>query len=108
MLEIQKIVADNVGQARELERVETGPVQFNDDWPGVFIRGDNAGPAAMHLKMVLSEAVKCVEFRKNVGLVHFMLAASSIDLLSSASTFDLPRSREDTKTLAYKQYRIHE
>ena len=23
-------------------RVETGPVQFNDDWPGVFIRGDNA------------------------------------------------------------------
>jgi hypothetical protein len=24
------------------ERVETGPVQFGDDWPGVFIRGDNA------------------------------------------------------------------
>lgn len=23
------------------ERVETGPVQFNEDWPGVFIRGDN-------------------------------------------------------------------
>lgn len=23
-------------------RVETGPVQFNDDWPGLFIRGDNA------------------------------------------------------------------
>lgn len=22
------------------ERVETGPVQFNDDWPGLFIRGD--------------------------------------------------------------------
>jgi hypothetical protein len=24
------------------ERVETGAVQFGDDWPGVFIRGDNA------------------------------------------------------------------
>lgn len=24
------------------ERVETGPVAFGDDWPGVFIRGDNA------------------------------------------------------------------
>jgi hypothetical protein len=24
------------------ERVETGPIQFGDDWPGVFIRGDNA------------------------------------------------------------------
>lgn len=25
------------------QRVETGPVQFGDDWPGVFIRGDHAG-----------------------------------------------------------------
>ena len=24
------------------ERVETGPVQFGDDWPGIFIRGDHA------------------------------------------------------------------
>lgn len=24
------------------QRVETGPVQFGDDWPGVFIRGDDA------------------------------------------------------------------
>ena len=24
-------------------RVETGPVQFGDDWPGLFVRGDNAG-----------------------------------------------------------------
>jgi hypothetical protein len=23
-------------------RVETGPVQFGNDWPGIFIRGDNA------------------------------------------------------------------
>lgn len=23
-------------------RVETGPIQFGDDWPGVFIRGDTA------------------------------------------------------------------
>jgi hypothetical protein len=26
----------------QAERVETGPLQFGDDWPGVFIRGDNA------------------------------------------------------------------
>ena len=24
------------------DRVETGPVQINEDWPGFFIRGDNA------------------------------------------------------------------
>jgi hypothetical protein len=26
----------------ELNRVETGVIQFENDWPGVFIRGDNA------------------------------------------------------------------
>lgn len=25
-----------------VERVETGPVRFGKDWPGVFVRGDNA------------------------------------------------------------------
>lgn len=23
-------------------RIETGALQFGDDWPGIFIRGDNA------------------------------------------------------------------
>lgn len=32
------------------DRVETGPVQFGDDWPGVFIRGDNAAYYAMVLR----------------------------------------------------------
>lgn len=28
----------------EEERVETGPIQFGRDWPGIFLRGDDAGP----------------------------------------------------------------
>lgn len=36
------------------DRIETGPVQFNDDWPGVFIRGDNAMFYGMALKSLLS------------------------------------------------------
>jgi len=39
------------------ERVETGPVQFNDDWPGVFIRGDNA----LWIALQLDQYIKCVE-----------------------------------------------
>ncbi|KKL46016.1 hypothetical protein LCGC14_2349790 [marine sediment metagenome] len=31
------------------ERVETGPVQFGDDQPGVFIRGDDACSAYFDL-----------------------------------------------------------
>lgn len=34
-------------------RVETGPVRFGDDWPGVFIRGDNAMWYALLLKQLL-------------------------------------------------------
>jgi hypothetical protein len=34
-------------------RPETGPMQFGEDWPGVFIRGDNAGYFALHLTMLL-------------------------------------------------------
>jgi len=34
-------------------RAESGPIQFGDDWPGVFLRGDYAGPVAMTLDRVL-------------------------------------------------------
>jgi hypothetical protein len=34
-------------------RVETGPAQFGDDWPGVFLRGDDAMNFAAHLELLL-------------------------------------------------------
>jgi hypothetical protein len=49
--------------ARELPaavpRVETGPVRFGDDWPGVFIRGDNAFGWLLALDHVLSGGFHC-------------------------------------------------
>ena len=39
------------------ERVETGPVQFGEDWPGLFIRGDNA----VFLRMALYKLIKDAE-----------------------------------------------
>ncbi len=36
-------------------RVETGPVQFGDDWPGIFIRGDNAFHYAINLSLALDK-----------------------------------------------------
>lgn len=47
ILKVPAVVDDAVG------RVETGPVQFGDDWPGVFIRGDNAMSYAGCLEHVL-------------------------------------------------------
>lgn len=34
-------------------RPESGPMQFGKDWPGLFIRGDNAGGYAHVLQLVL-------------------------------------------------------
>lgn len=38
-------------------RVETGPLQFGDDWPGVFIRGDNAMRYAMQITFALQHGI---------------------------------------------------
>ena len=38
-------------EANISERIETGPLQINDDWPGIFIRGDNA----MYMGFVIKE-----------------------------------------------------
>lgn len=38
---------------KQEKRVETGPIQFGDDWPGVFIRGDNAAYYAFTLKSMI-------------------------------------------------------
>lgn len=38
-------------------RAETGPMQFDNDWPGVFIRGDDAMHFAMNLKALLHAGV---------------------------------------------------
>jgi len=35
------------------ERVETGITQFDNDWPGIFIRGDMAMVFAIHIEDVL-------------------------------------------------------
>jgi hypothetical protein len=40
------------------DRIETGPVQFGDDWPGLFIRGDNAAMYANAIHNALEEIDK--------------------------------------------------
>ena len=35
------------------ERVETGAVKFGDDWPGLFIRGDDA----LYLRLLFRDVI---------------------------------------------------
>jgi hypothetical protein len=42
-------------------RVDSGPVQFGDDWPGVFVRGDDAmyfANALEHPEEYATDAIK--------------------------------------------------
>ncbi len=41
-----------------MSRPETGPMQFPGDWPGLFIRGDQAFAYAAALETVLPDAAK--------------------------------------------------
>lgn len=43
-------------------RVECGPIQFGDDWPGTFIRGDVSAYYAMGLRQFLEMLEKDAAF----------------------------------------------
>lgn len=61
---------------KQEERVETGPVQFGDDWPGIFIRGDNSLYYARVLSMLLESygtalsPLMCAELEGLRGLLE--------------------------------------
>ena len=40
---------------QQKKRVETGVIQFGDDWPGIFLRGDSAFGMAMVLDSFLAD-----------------------------------------------------
>jgi hypothetical protein len=54
------------------ERVETGAVQFGDDWPGVFIRGDHALYYALCLNLQRSGAAGPIEDSNVRGLAEIL------------------------------------
>ncbi|MFA6049953.1 MAG: hypothetical protein WC761_02030 [Candidatus Paceibacterota bacterium] len=69
-------------------RPETGPMQFGNDWPGVFIRGDNAGYYAMQLNSVLDK------LSKDTGYNVFELAT----LKALAETLEASTIQDGKKT----------
>jgi len=63
---------------QQKERIETGPVQFGNDWPGIFIRGDHAG----YLAFTLSKQLEKEDFMKNNVIERIQIECLR-DLLSS-------------------------
>ena len=56
------------------ERVETGAVQFGDDWPGLFIRGDEAVDVSLQIKAVIDFLTDHVSDEDKVKKGGFALA----------------------------------
>jgi hypothetical protein len=48
------------------QRIESGPLQVNEDWPGTFIRGDNAIYYAFSLQLMLDRLK-----REGIQLIPF-------------------------------------
>lgn len=58
--------------AQKGPRVETGVIQFGDDWPGVFIRGDAAFGYAIYLRTLLNGGDDLIALASNQGLLSLL------------------------------------
>ena len=67
-------------------RVETGTVQFGQDWPGLFIRGDHASHYAKCLDRILSRLEGPIE-----GMDVFMVGGLQALLNALRDTRVKPR-----------------
>ena len=56
------------------ERVETGGIKFGEDWPGLFVRGDEAMGIVVAVKYLSNffEAIPREEYNKNENLLELL------------------------------------
>lgn len=58
-----------------VDRVETGSVQFGDDWPGFFLRGDNAADLAIVLQQIVSDPTNPIARVQALAWAEHLLGA---------------------------------
>ncbi len=63
--------------ARVKNRVESGAIQFGDDWPGLFLRGDDAKYLSMAIECVLESVA--VTKTNRLALLHLQETKAMID-----------------------------
>lgn len=82
-------------------RIESGSIVFGSDWPGLFLRGDDAFHFSLHLQNVLD----CVETLRSDGSVRSEFPVLSLHVLQgllhdlkSVIVTDEPMQRQQLKT----------
>lgn len=63
--------------ARVKNRVESGAIQFGDDWPGLFLRGDDAAYLSMAIECVL-QGMQATGMNK-LAILHLQETKETID-----------------------------
>lgn len=87
--------------AAEGGRVETGPVQFGDDWPGIFIRGDNAFGYAMELQSAMAKMPECLEKMQMKWLCE-LLGGAVVNPIKPPEKIKVPTIDGETEIEAMK------
>ena len=62
-------------------RMETGVVQFGDDWPGIFIRGDEACTMAFYI----NEAFSMMELGETPDVISVSMLKNFANMLGSCN-----------------------
>jgi hypothetical protein len=75
-------------------RPETGPCQAENDWPGIFIRGDNAFGFSVSLNSVLQD----IKNGKQPSLIELMVVEGLLETLKSCNVEQLKNIKIRNKT----------
>jgi hypothetical protein len=75
------------------ERLETGILKPKDDWPGIFIRGDDALMYAHRLRSLFA----ALEARAKSGAISLEEASACVGLSELADLLDSCRSSRRSK-----------
>lgn len=77
---VRKITTNGAFMGFPEDRVETGALQINDDWPGLFIRGDACMKIGVTLRYIKDLLSKTPAPHKDELLNH-MMAIVQVDTL---------------------------
>lgn len=95
-------------QWRPGERIETGPLQFGEDWPGLFIRGDDALMAYLPVVQKAGQGweLSVMDRAMLIGLADLLASVEARPEAKGASYLPAPHAIATAVTTGYNARRL--
>ncbi len=74
---------------------QTGAMQFQNDWPGLFLRGDNAIFIAVAIRHLQEELMKDMETRRSLNVEVLLSSLGRLSEIADIIEQDVVVSRAD-------------